>query len=74
MAETINVQKSWGEGTIDVTREEFYEKFKSRHQLWLLKDYKDLEGTEKMYAEIEYKIKALCNYKFNLIYSDESRR
>ena len=73
MAETINVKESWGSGRVDLTREEFYEKFKSHHQLWLLKDYKDLEGTEKMYSEIEYKIKALCNYKFNLLYAREKK-
>ena len=47
MSKTVSVEKAWGDGTVDVTLEEFQKKFQDHHQLYLLVDYKELDSMTK---------------------------
>ena len=57
---TIEVQKSWGKGTINLTLEEFQQKWQENHQLYLLRDYTELESMNNELDEIKRLIDNAC--------------
>ena len=72
MSKTISVQKSWGDGEIDVTLEEFQKKFQDHHQLYLLVDYEELDSMTKYLDRIKQMIDNLATRKFNILYERQN--
>ena len=72
MTKTVSVQKSWGDGEIDVTLEEFQKKFQDHHQLYLLVDYEELDSMTKYLDRIKKMIDNLATRKFNILYERQN--
>ena len=73
MSKTISVQKSWGDGEIDVPLEEFQKKFQDHHQLYLLVDYTELDSMTKYLDRIKQMIDNLATRKFNILYERQNK-
>ena len=68
MIKKITVQKAWGDGTVDLTLEEFQKKFQENHQLYSLVDYEELDSMTKYLDRITQMIDNLATRKFNILY------
>ena len=73
MEKTISVQKSWGDGEVDVTLEEFRKKFQDHHQLYLLVDYTELDSMTKYLDRIKKMIDNLATRKFHILYERQNK-
>jgi len=74
MAKTVSVQKSWGDGEVDVTLEEFRKKFQDHHQLYLLVDYTELDSMTKYLDRIKKMIDNLATRKFDILYERQQNK
>ena len=73
MTKTVSVQKSWGDGEVDVTLEEFRKKFQDHHQLYLLVDYEELDSMTKYLDRIKKMIDNLATRKFDILYERQNK-
>ena len=73
MTKTVSVQKSWGDGEIDVTLDEFRKKFQDYHQLYLLVDYTELDSMTKYLDRIKKMIDNLATRKFDILYERQNK-
>ena len=73
MSKTVSVQKSWGDGKVDVTLEEFRKKFQEHHQLYLLVDYEELDSMTKYLDIIKKMIDNLATRKFDILYERQNK-
>ena len=73
MEKTISVQKSWGDGEVDVTLEEFRKKFQDHHQLYLLVHYTELDSMTKYLDRIKKMIDNLATRKFDILYERQNK-
>ena len=74
MSKTVSVQKSWGDGEVDVTLEEFRKKFQEHHQLYLLVDYEELDSMTKYLDRIKKMIDNLATRKFDILYERQQNK
>ena len=72
MAKTVSVQKAWGDGEVDLTLEEFQNKFQENHQLYLLVDYEELDSMTKYLYRIKKMIDNLATRKFDILYERQN--
>lgn len=72
MAKTVSVQKAWGDGEVDLTLEEFQNKFQENHQLYLLVDYTELDSMTKYLDRIKKMIDNLATRKFDILYERQN--
>ena len=71
---TVSVEKAWGDGTVDVTLEEFQKKFQDHHQLYLLVDYKELDSMTKYLDRIKGMIDNLATRKFDILHERQQNK
>ena len=74
MAKTVSVQKAWGDGEVDLTLEEFQNKFQENHQLYLLVDYTELDSMTKYLDRIKKMIDNLATRKFDILYERQNKQ
>ena len=73
MAKTVSVQKALGDGEVDLTLEEFQNKFQENHQLYLLVDYTELDSMTKYLDRIKKMIDNLATRKFDILYELQNK-
>ena len=74
MSKTVSVQKAWGDGEVDLTLEEFQNKFQENHQLYLLVDYEELDSMTKYLDRIKKMIDNLATRKFDILYERQNKQ
>jgi hypothetical protein len=70
---TVSVEKAWGDGTVDVTLEEFQKKFLDHQQLYLLVDYTELDSMTKYLDRIKGMIDNLATRKFDILHERQNK-
>jgi hypothetical protein len=66
MKEKTNTYMNWNNKEIELNKDEFIKKWTDHTEIYGLKSWRDINGTEKMYNAIMDQVKELAGHTFDL--------